>query len=115
MVSVLSLCLDGCREVRVTWTTQEGSAPAVKYGAAPGVYSQQQFGTYSTYSAADMCSQPAAAWGFSSPGFINTAVLKGLAPSTTYYYVYGQEVSSSTGWPYTIHALACCSKLEMCS
>jgi hypothetical protein len=59
------------------------------------VYSQQQYGTYSTYSAADMCSQPAAAWGYSSPGFINTAVLKGLAPSTTYYYVYGQEVSSS--------------------
>jgi hypothetical protein len=64
----------------------------VKYGTAPGLYSQQQYGTYTTYSADDMCSQPAAAWGYSSPGFINTAVLKGLAPNTTYYYVYGQEV-----------------------
>lgn len=84
----------------MSWTTRAGSAPVVKYGTAPGVYSQQQYGTYTTYTADDMCSQPAAAWGYSSPGFINTAVLKGLAPNTTYYYVHGQEVRKEgrRGW-----------------
>lgn len=68
------------------------------FGTASGVYSQQRTATYSTYGAADMCSQPASAWGYSSPGVINTAVLKGLAPNTTYYYVFGQEVGAQVYW-----------------
>lgn len=86
----LSVCH---REVRVTWQTYEAGRPAVKYGLQPGNYSQVQYGTFSTYSADDLCSQPASAWGYSSPGIINTAVLQNLQPGTTYYYSYGQEVS----------------------
>lgn len=79
----------------MTWTTQLGSAPVVKYGKVSRTYTKQQYGTYSTYTAADMCNQPASAWGFSSPGVINTALLQGLEPNTTYFYVYGQEVCLS--------------------
>jgi hypothetical protein len=76
----------------VTWSTQLGSGPMVKYGKVSRTYTKQQFGTYSTYAASDMCNQPASAWGYSSPGVINTAVLQGLEPNTTYFYTYGQEV-----------------------
>jgi hypothetical protein len=77
----------------VSWATQETGSPEVRFGTAPGAYILRQFGTYSSYTAADMCSQPANAWGYSSPGVINTAVLQQLAPNTTYYYTFGQEVS----------------------
>jgi hypothetical protein len=76
----------------VSWTTQDAGAPEVRFGTIPGAYALRQFGTYSSYAAADMCSQPANAWGYSSPGVINTAVLQQLAPNTTYYYIFGQEV-----------------------
>lgn len=77
----------------MTWQTYEAGRPAVKYGLQPVNYSQVQYGTFSTYSADDLCSQPASVWGYSSPGIINTAVLQNLQPGTTYYYIYGQEVS----------------------
>lgn len=91
----MSHCAPVClsrREVRVSWQTAAAGKPLVKFGLSPGSYSQQQFGTYSTYTAADLCSQPANAWGYSTPGFINTAVLQGLQPNTTYYYMFGDEV-----------------------
>jgi hypothetical protein len=81
----------------VSWQTQQAGVPLVKYGVASGQYSQQQYGTYSSYSAADLCGPPANAWGYITPGFINTAVLQGLQPNTTYYYVYGDQVCGGCG------------------
>ena len=42
-----------------------------------------------------MCGEPANSHGWKEPGFLQTAVLTDLEPSTKYYYRYGSDES---GW-----------------
>lgn len=46
-----------------------------------------------TYTAADMCGQPANASGWRDPGYIHTATMTGLAPGETVYYSFGSPAS----------------------
>ena len=75
------------------WQTRDAGKPMVKYGTTPGMYTMTANGTNTTYTAADLCGAPANSTGFVNPGAINRVLLTGLAPSTRYYYIYGDAVS----------------------
>lgn len=81
----------------VQWQTRDAGSPMVKYGTSPGMYTLTANGTNTTYTAADLCGAPANSTGFVNPGAINRVLLTGLAPSTRYYYIYGDAVSCYPG------------------
>ncbi len=78
------------REVVVQWTTRDVGAPIAMVGTTPGgPYPITANGATSTYLRSDMCGGIAATYGYFNPGTFNAATVRGLAPSTTYYYTYG--------------------------
>lgn len=78
------------REVVVQWTTRDVGAPVAMVGTTPGgPYPITANGATSTYLRSDMCGGIAATYGYFNPGTFNAATVRGLAPSTTYYYTYG--------------------------
>jgi len=100
----IRLALTGYEEsMRVTWSTQEAGAPVVRWGTAPGQYLSKASGTSSTYTAADLCAEPANGMGWKTPGMINTALMTGLQPNTRYYYVVGDPVRGPGP-----HMVVCC-------
>ncbi|KAK6933880.1 Purple acid phosphatase, N-terminal [Dillenia turbinata] len=80
--------------MRVTWTSGDNNPQKVQYGGGKSATSQ-----VSTFSQDNMCSSsvasPAKDFGWHDPGYIHTAVMTGLKPSTTFTYKYG---SDSVGW-----------------
>ena len=74
------------------WVTRDARQPAVQWGTAPGQLSQSAVGDSTTYTRADMCGPPANTTGWVEPGLLHGAVMAGLAPSTRYYYRYGDQV-----------------------
>ncbi|EPS66676.1 hypothetical protein M569_08099, partial [Genlisea aurea] len=85
--------------MRVTWVSGDGAAQQVQYGNGQTVTS-----TVTTFSSSDMCTDalvpsPAVDFGWHDPGFIHSAVMTGLSPSTSYTYRYG---SDAVGWSDTI-------------
>jgi hypothetical protein len=75
--------------------------PTVRWGTSSGHYTRSTAAarnSSTTYTASDMCNAPANTksqimWRF--PGWFHHVLLRGLLPSTTYYYVYGNE---RDGW-----------------
>lgn len=61
----------------------------MRYGTTSGSYSLSVAATSFTYTRSQMCGSPATTIGFRDPGVFHTAVIKGLAPSTRVYYVFG--------------------------
>ena len=97
---------DGADEMWVGWVSgrqprADTDAPTVRWGLRAGHYSSStaaKIGSSTTYAATDMCNAPAnttsqTMWRF--PGWFHHVLLKGLAPATRYYYVYG---SARDGW-----------------
>ncbi|PHU30339.1 hypothetical protein BC332_02432 [Capsicum chinense] len=80
--------------MRVTWISGDKAPQQLQYGDG-----QSQTSQVSTFTQNDMCSSllksPAKDFGWHDPGFIHSAVMTGLNPSTTYSYTYG---SDSSGW-----------------
>ncbi|PIN03055.1 Purple acid phosphatase [Handroanthus impetiginosus] len=81
--------------MRLTWVSGDQNPQQVQYGNG-----QTATSSVSTFSQADMCTSsllesPAVDFGWHDPGYIHSAVLRGLHPSTTYSYKYG---SDSVGW-----------------
>ncbi|KAJ4979818.1 hypothetical protein NE237_010598 [Protea cynaroides] len=80
--------------MRVTWVSGDQNPQQVKYGNG-----NNQTSEVTTFTQKDMCSSviasPAKDFGWHDPGYIHTAVMTGLQPSTSYYYKYG---SDSVGW-----------------
>ncbi|KAL5760345.1 hypothetical protein ACOSQ2_019183 [Xanthoceras sorbifolium] len=80
--------------MRVTWVSGDQEPQKVQYGDGKSETSQ-----VSTFSKDDMCSSallsPAVDFGWHDPGYIHTAVMTGLKPSSTFSYRYG---SDSVGW-----------------
>ncbi|XP_009765790.1 probable inactive purple acid phosphatase 27 [Nicotiana sylvestris] len=80
--------------MRVTWVSGDRAPQQLQYGNGKSVPSK-----VSTFTQKDMCSafpkSPAKDFGWHDPGFIHSAVMTGLNPSTTYSYTYG---SDSAGW-----------------
>ncbi|CAI9102860.1 OLC1v1001214C1 [Oldenlandia corymbosa var. corymbosa] len=80
--------------MRVTWVSGDNQPQQVQYGNGQFATSQ-----VTTFTQDDMCSSeipsPAKDFGWHDPGFIHSAVMSGLQPSTTFSYKYG---SDSAGW-----------------
>ncbi|KAG9148553.1 hypothetical protein Leryth_023929 [Lithospermum erythrorhizon] len=80
--------------MRLTWVSGEKKPQQVKYAD-----DKSQPSKVTTFSQKDMCGtitpSPARDFGWHDPGFIHSAVMTGLEPSTTFTYTYG---SDSTGW-----------------
>ncbi|KAK4419782.1 putative inactive purple acid phosphatase 27 [Sesamum alatum] len=81
--------------MRLRWVSGDQKPQQVQYGN--GLKSTS---SVSTFSQADMCTSsllesPAVDFGWHDPGYIHSAVMTGLNPSTTYSYKYG---SDSVGW-----------------
>ncbi|KAB1216264.1 putative inactive purple acid phosphatase 27 [Morella rubra] len=81
--------------MRLTWVSGDQTPQQVQY--ANGM---SQTSVVTTFTQADMCTtsdvpSPAVDFGWHDPGFIHTAVMTGLQPSSTFSYIYG---SDSMGW-----------------
>ncbi|KAL1125009.1 hypothetical protein V6Z11_A13G014100 [Gossypium hirsutum] len=81
--------------MRLTWVSGDKEPQQVQYGDG-----KSQTSEVTTFSAADMCSSivvpsPAKDFGWHDPGYIHTAVMSGLQPSSTFNYKYG---SDAVGW-----------------
>ncbi|KAI5596132.1 hypothetical protein BDE02_03G186400 [Populus trichocarpa] len=80
--------------MRLTWVSGGEETQQVQYGDGETLTS-----TAKTFSQDDMCTSvlpsPANDFGWHDPGYIHSAVMTGLRPSTTYSYRYG---SDSVGW-----------------
>ncbi|KDP40495.1 hypothetical protein JCGZ_24494 [Jatropha curcas] len=80
--------------MRVTWVSGSKEPQHVQYADGKAVPSQ-----VTTFSAKDMCSSvfpsPAKDFGWHDPGYIHSAVMTGLNPSSIFTYRYG---SDSVGW-----------------
>ncbi|XP_022157882.1 nucleotide pyrophosphatase/phosphodiesterase-like [Momordica charantia] len=82
--------------MRVSWVSGDKEPQQVQYGEEGRTQTSQ----VSTFSQNDMCNSasiqsPARDFGWHDPGFIHSAVMTQLQPSTTYSYRYG---SDSVGW-----------------
>ena len=64
----------------VSWATNATAVSVVRYGTMSGVYTSKVVGTASTYTRGV----------YTSP-FLHHAKIKGLQPSTTYYYAIGDD------------------------
>jgi acid phosphatase type 7 len=89
-------------EMRVSWAAPAASSPAaVRWGTAPGAFAFAAAAASAHYNASDLCAVggsaggPAATLGFRDPGALNSAVMRGLAPGTRYWYSVGSDVG---GW-----------------
>lgn len=72
------------------------SIPTVRYGTNSSLLSLSASGSSSTFSIADTCMQYATQpRQFIDPGFQHDVVLTGLAPSTVYFYQFG---NAQEGW-----------------
>ena len=79
-----------------------------RYGTSPDSLAGVVTGSTTTYTAADMCDQPANTTSqvyFRSPGFLHAATLTGLAPRTVYYYQFGND---RDGWSATYQFTSRC-------
>ncbi|KAK4253781.1 hypothetical protein QN277_010413 [Acacia crassicarpa] len=80
--------------MRATWVSGDNQPQQLQYADGKTETSQ-----VSTFSQDDMCSSalksPAKDFGWHDPGYIHSAVMKGLKPSSTFSYRYG---SDSVGW-----------------
>ncbi|KAJ4711571.1 Purple acid phosphatase [Melia azedarach] len=80
--------------MRLTWVSGNEEPQQVHYGDG-----KTQISQVSTFTQDNMCSSvipsPAKDFGWHDPGYIHTAVMTGLQPSTAFSYRYGSE---SVGW-----------------
>ncbi|KAJ4971668.1 hypothetical protein NE237_004767 [Protea cynaroides] len=82
------------KSMGLTWVSGDQNPQQVQFGNG---YSQTS--EVNTFTQKNMCSSviasPAIDFGWHDPGYIHTALMTGLQPSTTYSYRYG---SDSVGW-----------------
>ncbi|KAI3979360.1 hypothetical protein MKX01_014376 [Papaver californicum] len=80
--------------MKLTWVSGDKEPQQVQYGDGNSHASDVK-----TFTQKEMCNSPikspAIDFGWHDPGYIHSAVMTGLQPSTTYFYRYG---SDSVGW-----------------
>ncbi|KAL9421070.1 hypothetical protein AB3S75_038601 [Citrus x aurantiifolia] len=91
----LSSCDSTATSMRVTWVSGDKEPQQVQYEDGKSETSK-----VTTFTQDDMCNattiqSPAKDFGWHDPGYIHTAVMTGLRPSTTFSYRYGSDL---VGW-----------------
>ncbi|KAL3599675.1 hypothetical protein D5086_007593 [Populus alba] len=80
--------------MRLTWVSGSEETQLVQYGDGETLTSKAK-----TFSQDDMCTSvlpsPAKDFGWHDPGYIHSAVMTGLRPSTSYSYRYGRDYIGS--------------------
>lgn len=80
--------------MRLTWVSGDNKLQQIQYGDGKTVTS-----VVTTFSQNDMCSSklpsPAKDFGWHDPGYIHSAVMTGLKPSSTFSYRFGSDL---VGW-----------------
>ncbi|KAL9256382.1 putative inactive purple acid phosphatase 27 [Drosera capensis] len=80
--------------MRLTWVSGDKVPQQVRYGDG-----ESQNSSVSTFTQDEMCTSllpsPAKDFGWHDPGYIHSAVMKGLKPSTSYSYKYGRDYVNS--------------------
>ncbi|KAL9273356.1 putative inactive purple acid phosphatase 27 [Drosera capensis] len=80
--------------MRLTWVSGDKAPQQVHYGDG-----KVQNSTITTFTQSEMCTSllpsPAKDFGWHDPGYIHSAIMQGLKPSTTYVYKYGSDYA---GW-----------------
>lgn len=71
------------------WTTRDVGRPVARYGRSRAALDFAAPAASATYTAAEMCGEPATTFGFLPPGQLHTAVLSGLEPGAAYAYQVG--------------------------
>ncbi|THG04886.1 hypothetical protein TEA_010127 [Camellia sinensis var. sinensis] len=84
--------------MRLTWVSGDKEPQQVQYGGGKSQTSQ-----VTTFSPDNMCSSsilpsPAKDFGWHDPGYIHSAVMTGLKPSSTFSYRYGSPVASQVSY-----------------
>ncbi|KGN48257.1 probable purple acid phosphatase 20 [Cucumis sativus] len=69
------ISLVGVDKMRITWLTEDSAAAVVEYGTSPGVYTNRENGTTSSYK-----------YALYESGNIHDVTIGPLDPNTTYYY-----------------------------
>lgn len=85
-------------EIIVSYVTGTTTTPSVRFGASETALNNVVTGVSTTYTASSLCGAPAnqtQQMYFRNPGYMHTVMLSALAPSTTYYYQFG---NSQDGW-----------------
>ncbi|KAJ7525705.1 hypothetical protein O6H91_17G062300 [Diphasiastrum complanatum] len=84
--------------MKLTWVSGDFRPQSVAYFGGPQLNLTVINSTVITFNKSDLCvnkSGPAASFGWHDPGFIHSALLTGLLPSSTYTYRYGSDL---VGW-----------------
>jgi len=78
-------------EMILTWSSLNYNNPIVKVGTQSGIYTSSYPANSNTFTQEQMCGGNAAGYGWRDPGLIHSALISNLNPSTTYYYIFGDE------------------------
>lgn len=79
-------------EIRVSWANSATAPPQfLQWGFSSGHYIHRAPSTYTTYTASDLCGEPATTFGWRDPGLLHTYVITGLTVGQRVYYVYGND------------------------
>jgi predicted phosphodiesterase len=84
-------------EMRVVWTSSAVTAPAVRWGKARSNFTGKATAKSTTYTRDHMCGGRAKTDGWRDPGWLQTAVMTGLAAGEKYYYTVGDAATNTWG------------------
>ena len=90
----LSLTDESPSEMQIRWVSSLVDGAAVKMGRSSGRYTSTFPASHYSYDTSNFCGGSASIVSptqFRDPGVIYTAILKGLEPDTTYFYVFGHH------------------------
>ncbi len=89
-------------EMRIQWTSGTKATPTVNYGYSTTQLNHVAMGVSRTYTANDMCTEPATnPKYFIDPGFLHDVILTKLPPNIIIFYQFGSEYAMSPVYNFT--------------
>jgi hypothetical protein len=91
--------------MKINWNSKEIGKQSLQYGTSPEDLSEAAFSIESeTFGREEMCGLYAAAAGWHEPGFLHTATLRPLEPSTEYFFQVCTDVSKGSSACSDVHS-----------